>query len=250
MIKRDFHVHTTFSDGRFAPEELLEYALELGMTHIGFSDHSYTPFDDSYCLSRGGEDAYKAEVLRLREKYKGQIEIYLGIEEDYFSERCSEGYDYKIGSVHYVKAGDEYLPVDKSAADLRAAVDRHFDGDPIAFCECYFRTVSDVVRKTGCDIIGHFDLCTKFNEKDPFIDESHPRYIEAWRSAVDSLIPYGKYFEVNTGVIPRGYKSCPYPSASIFEYIKEKGGRFILSSDSHKLTLCYGFEEWKEKYDL
>lgn len=250
MIKRDFHIHTTYSDGKYTPEELVEYAIELGLTHMGFSDHSYTSFDDSYCLGRGGENAYKAEVKRLREKYKGRIEIYLGIEQDYYSDIPAEGYDYVIGSVHYVKAGGEYLPVDKSAADLRAAVDKHFGGDPIAFCECYFANAGNVVKKTGCDIIGHFDLCTKFNERDPFIDESDPRYIKAWKDAVDKLIPENKCFEINTGVIPRGYKSTPYPSARIAEYIKEKGGRFILSSDSHKLTLCHGFEEWKEKYGL
>ena len=123
MVKRDFHIHTVFSDGRYTPEELLQYGLSIGMTHIGFSDHSYTPFDDSYCLSEDGEEAYKAEVLSLREKYRGRIEVYLGIEEDYYSKKSAEGYDYKIGSVHYVLADGEYLPVDKSAADLRDAVE-------------------------------------------------------------------------------------------------------------------------------
>ena len=46
MTHRDFHIHTTFSDGKCTPEELVLLALEKGMTHIGFSDHSYTPFDD------------------------------------------------------------------------------------------------------------------------------------------------------------------------------------------------------------
>lgn len=250
MTKRDFHIHTTFSDGRYTPKELLEYAISLGMTHVGFSDHSRTSFDDSYCLSLEGEEAYKKEIVRLRDEYDDRIKVYLGIEEDYYSDENAQGYDYKIGSVHYVKANGEYLPVDKSAADLREAVEKHFWSDPIAFCCEYFRTVGDVVRKTDCDIIGHFDLCTKFNEKDPFIDERDPRYVAAWRAAVDRLIPEGRLFEINTGVIPRGYKSNPYPSFEIFSYIKEKGGRFILSSDSHKLTLCHGFEEWQKKYGL
>ena len=250
MIKRDFHIHTTFSDGKYTPEELLEYGLSIGMEHIGFSDHSYTDFDESYCLSIEGEKEYKKEILRLREKYKDRIKVYLGIEQDYYSFKKAEGYDYKIGSVHYVKAGDEYISVDKSAADLRAAVDKYFGGDPISFCEEYFKNVGDVVKKTDCDIIGHFDLCVKFNEKDPYIDESDPRYIRAWKDAVDKLIPEGRYFEINTGVIPRGYRTSPYPSRPIFEYIKACGGKFIFSSDSHKLTLCHGFDEWKEKLGL
>ncbi len=250
MIKRDFHIHTTWSDGKHSPEEMVEYALKLGMTHMGFSDHSYTAFDDSYCLSLDRIADYKNEILRLREKYRGRIEIYLGVEQDYYSETSTDGYDYVIGSVHYVKAGKEYLPVDKSAADLRDAVDKYFGKDPVAFCESYFANVSDIVKKTGCDIIGHFDLCTKFNEKDPFIDENDPRYIKAWKDAVDMLIPSGKYFEINTGVIPRGYKSCPYPSKPILDYILERGGKVLFSSDSHRLTVAHGFEEWKQKYKL
>lgn len=247
MTKRDFHIHTTFSDGKCTPEELVLTALEMGMTHIGFSDHSYTPFDKDYCMSPEGSEDYKAEIARLKEKYKDQINIYCGIEQDYCSSIPAVGYDYVIGSVHYVKAGDEYLPVDKSAADLRAGVEKYFGGDPIAFAEEYFRCVGDVAEKTGAHIIGHFDLVSKFNEKDPYIDENDPRYVAAWKAAVDRLCECDVYFEINTGVIPRGYKTSPYPSAPIMEYIRNKGGKFIMSSDSHRPTLCFGFNEYLPK---
>lgn len=244
MTKRDFHIHSTFSDGKCTPEELVLAAIEKGMSHIGLSDHSYTPFDTDYCMSPEKYEDYKAEAVRLRKKYGDKIKIYCGIEQDFYSAFPAEGFDYIIGSVHYVKKDGEYLPVDKSTADLRDAVEKHFGGDPIAFCEEYFRCVGEVVERTGACIVGHFDLVSKFNEKDPFIDENDPRYVFAWKAAVDKLIPYGVYFEINTGVIPRGYKSVPYPSAPIMEYIKEKGGKFIMSSDSHRPTLCYGFDKY------
>ena len=243
MTNRDFHIHTTFSDGKCTPEELVLLAIEKGMKYIGFSDHSYTPFDDDYCMTPENEGEYQKEIARLKEKYAEKIKIFCGIEQDYYSEAAREGYDYIIGSVHYVKAGEEYLSVDRSAKDLREAIEKHFGGDPIAFAEEYFRTVGNVLSVTGADIVGHFDLLTKFNERDPLFDESDPRYVKAWQSAVDSLIPFGKCFEINTGVIARGYKSAPYPAAPIIEYIKKKGGRFILSSDSHRPTLCAYFDE-------
>ena len=247
MKKRDFHIHSTFSDGRCTPEELCLYAIDRGMTHIGFSDHSYTDFDTEYCMSPERYDEYRAEIRRLSKKYEGRIKIYCGIEQDYYSSIPAEGFDYVIGSVHYVKAGEIYLPVDKSAADLRRATDEYFSGDPLLFAEEYYKTVADVVNVTGADIIGHFDLCTKFCEKDPLIDESDPRYIAAWKAAADRLIPLGKYFEINTGAISRGYKSAPYPASPIIDYIKERGGRFILSSDSHRLTVGAYFEEIAQK---
>ncbi len=46
----NFHQHTTFSDGKNTPEEVLQSALARGMEAIGFSDHSYTSIDESYCM--------------------------------------------------------------------------------------------------------------------------------------------------------------------------------------------------------
>ena len=56
----------------------------------------------------------------------------------------------------------------------------------------------------------------------------------------------GVPFEINTGAISKGYRTEPYPAKNIRDYIRQQGGRFILSSDSHRTdTLCYGFEEYE-----
>ena len=110
---------------------------------------------------------------------------------------------------------------------------KYFNDDYYALCEEYYSLVSDVVNKTSCSIIGHFDLVTKFNEIYHLWDEKDPRYIASWKKAVDALIPYHIPFEINLGGITRGKKTTPYPSFEIIEYIKSKGGTFILSSDSH-----------------
>ena len=74
-----------------------------------------------------------------------------------------------------------------------------------------------------------------------------PKRSAAWQSAVDMLLPYDVPFEINTGAISRGYRSEPYPSREIIAYIREKGGRFILSSDAHsKENIGYGFEEYEK----
>ena len=125
---------------------------------------------------------------------------------------------------------------------------KYFDGDIYCLCEEYFKTVSDVVQKTGADIIGHFDLISKLNEKYNLFDEENPRYINAWKAAADKLILTGKPFEINTGAIARGYRTVPYPSEPLRDHIREKGGRFILSSDSHQIkTLCYAFRDYLDE---
>ena len=52
MIREDYHVHTTFSDGRNSMEEMVLSAVSMGMQKIGFSDHSHTSFDLSYCMKK------------------------------------------------------------------------------------------------------------------------------------------------------------------------------------------------------
>ena len=50
-------------------------------------------------------------------------------------------------------------------------------------------TVRDLVRKTGADVIGHFDLITKFNEDGPFPPDI--RGIGGMAVAASALLPYG-----------------------------------------------------------
>jgi len=241
---KDYHIHSTYSDGKSTPREIVEKAIEIGVEEIGFSDHSYTAFDLSYCMKKEQLNEYKIEILKLKEEFKDKISVLLGIEQDYFSEESTKDYEYVIGSVHYVLVDGDYIPIDNSANTLINAANKYFDGDIYALCEVYFDTVSKLFEKVDADIIGHIDLITKFNEKTPLIDENNERYVNSWKKAVDRLISYNKPFEINFGAITRGHRTTPYPSKQLLEYIKEKGGKLILSSDSHfKDTICYKFEE-------
>ena len=278
MILRDYHIHTNYCDSNATAEEVIVAAIEQGLEEIGFSGHSHTSFDTSYCMSLEDTVNYRRELEALREKYADRISIKIGLEMDNYADADLEGIEYLIGSVHYIRLGggagfdafvsmgetidegclfatDEegpavYIPVDETVEILKTAADRYFGGDMIAFAEEYFRTVAGVAEKTGCDIIGHFDLISKFNGDGKLFDEEDPRYVAAWKSAVDRLVGAGVPFEINTGAISKGYRSDAYPSAPIREYIREKGGSFILSSDSHSTsTLCYAFDRFEGESD-
>lgn len=250
MTRFDLHTHTTYCDGKDTPEEMVRAALDKGLSCIGFSGHGYAPYDLDCCMTREGEAAYRAELAALREKYAGRIHILCGVERDYWSEADAAPYDYVIGSVHYVKKDGALLCVDNTPEISRAAVEEHFGGDWYALAETYFETVSDVADKTRCQIIGHFDLVSKFNERERFFDERHPRYVAAWRAALDRLLPTGVPFEINTGAMSRGWRTAAYPNADMIGYIRDHGGRLVLSSDSHsKQTLCFGFEKYERPGD-
>ena len=97
--------------------------------------------------------------------------------------------------------------------------------------------------RTRCQLIGHFDLIAKLNEREHLFDEEDPRYVAAWRKAADVLLRTGLPFEINTGAISRGYRTEAYPALPIRRYLRDHGARFVLSSDSHqKETLRYDFE--------
>ena len=248
LREQDLHTHTTYCDGKNTPREMIEAAIAKGLRRIGFSGHSPSPCpNEDYAMKPEDVSVYVAEIRALAEEYKDQIEVLCGIEQDVYSPQdVPAGLDYVIGSVHYVKAGDHYFAVDISPDDLRRNCDVHFGGDAYAMIEAYFAGYERLANMKF-DVVGHIDLITKFNRGGVFFDENDERYLAAARRAVDALIPTGAYFEINTGVIPRGYRDTPYPAQPVLDYIRSRGGKFILSGDTHRAeNLCYGFDTWSK----
>lgn len=248
MRLENLHTHTVFSDGENTPEEMAEAAVSLGFSALGFSDHSFTGFDPDYCMTPESYEAYKKEIRRLKEAYAGRLEIRLGIEQDLYSDLPAEGFDYVIGSVHYLKLRDEYVCADwggeYGARILKDAAERFFGGDIYKVLECYFEAVSGIPERTGADIIGHFDVIRKANEVSPFFDPSNPRYRAAWKKAADILLRSGKPFEINVSQVLKGTLSEPYPSKEICSYLASEGAAFLYTGDTHSVSALQSFAEY------
>ena len=115
-----------------------------------------------------------------------------------------------------------------------------------ALCEAYYQTLAGVVEATDADIIGHFDIITKFNEGGALFEEANERYVRAWQLCADTLLESGALFEINTGAIARGYRTAAYPAPAIMAYLKERGARFILSGDAHSTEgIGFRFEDYE-----
>lgn len=224
----DYHIHSTHCDGKDTPEQIILTAIEKGFKIIGFSSHKYYEGD--------GIDipAYCDEIDRLKEKYKNDIEILSGIEQDYFSTEPTGRFDYVIGSVHYLKEKDESQIIDLEIGLVEDIIKNCYEGSYSNFAKAYFTLVGDIVNKTGADIIGHFDLCTKYKNRIELVRDD--AYYKAAFEAIEQLIPYKKPFEINFGAIARGYRSSPYPDKVILKEIKRRGGEIIFNSDCHDRT--------------
>ena len=245
MLLGDYHTHSTLDDGKSTLAQMAAAAYDMGLTHFGFSGHSYESGALDFCLPKENVPIYLKTARKLQKTYQGRMEVFVGMELDYFGENPG-GLDYVIGSVHCVKQGAVACYVDESAKASQRAVDQYFGGDWYRYTDAYYDLVADLPRKTGCQWIGHFDLVTKFNEQVHTIDEDSPRYLRRALEVMEYLVKQGVAFEVNTGAIARGYRTTPYPGGMLRQ-LREFGGEIIFSSDCHNAPqMCFGFDRLVE----
>ena len=109
VYKCNLHTHTQFCDGKCTMEQMTQDAIAKGFETLGFSPHALTPFDQSYCMK--DYNAFKQEFLRLKQKYKDQINLLMGIEADAFGINPDDNFDYTIGSVHYLAVNGQYMSI-------------------------------------------------------------------------------------------------------------------------------------------
>ena len=243
----NLHTHTTYCDGRNTAEQMILAAIEQGCETLGFSGHSPLA-GESWTMRADQVDVYIAEIKSLKEKYKDRIEVVLGIELDTRSECDRSEFEYIIGSVHYVEKDGVYIPADADEWILRNDIDRCYGGNIEAYIRDYYESMCSLYEKTKCDIVGHFDLVTKFNEGNRFFDENDKKYQKTAIEALDHLIEKDLIFEMNTGAISRGYRKDPYPADFILRRLAEKGARVMLNSDTHSASTV--FTHFKESTEL
>ena len=236
----NLHQHSTFSDGKNTLEEVVLSAIEKGMESIGFSDHSYTSNDESYCMALSDYEKYCKQIDGLKQKYLGKVDVFKGIELDYYSTIDKSKFDYVIASVHYLKANDKYYPVDHSKEYQLSYINDACGGDLIKFASDYYSLLVKHVENCKPDIVGHFDVITKFS----LIDESDERYREIAVTALKQILKTCNAIEMNTGAIIRKKRQTPYPAEFLLEEILKLGGEIVLSSDSHsKDTITDYFDD-------
>lgn len=235
----NFHSHTTYCDGDNTAEEIVLSAIEKGFSSFGFSGHAYTDFDLSYCMK--DTDGYIKTVNELKEKYKDKIQIYLGIEEDAFCPvKNREVFDYIIGSCHYVLKDGIYHSVDHSIECFNKILDL-FSRNVSEIAESYYSNFCSYIKTRKPDIIGHFDLLTKYDERNDISFRNDDNYNKIAEKYIREALKTDCFFEVNTGAISRNYRTSPYPDEKLLYILKKENGKLIINSDTHSVNTldCY-----------
>ncbi len=242
----NIHTHTVFCDGKSTVEETVKSAIRKGFVSLGFSSHYFTDMYEPFGLANVEE--YINEVITVKEKYKNDIQIYLGIEEDALQpiSRERNKFDYIIGSNHFVFNKGKYLPIDYSSEMFDECI-KLFDGNLLSFAESYYRTFCDYIFKFKPQIVGHFDLITKFDEQRENELLSNKEYNSVAEKYLMKALKSDSIFEINSGAVSRGYRTKPYPYENLLCLIYRENGKIILSSDAHDAdTLDFGFDECKK----
>ncbi|MCD8043976.1 MAG: histidinol-phosphatase [Tannerellaceae bacterium] len=244
MILSNYHSHCNFCDGRSAPEDFLKFAISNGFRAYGFSSHSPLPFETFWNMSAADVPEYITEINRLKEKYAGALEIYLGMEIDYLDETYNPSIpyfqdiplDYRIGSVHFLPTSpilqeENMVCIDGRFADYRDAVDKYYEGDIRNLVKHYFESTMKMVEAGGIDIVGHMDkVAMNGYHYDCFSFEA-PWYLEPFKACLDLIAEKGLMVEINTKNMKR--KNETYPNSRFIPLLKEMNIPVMVNSDCH-----------------
>jgi Histidinol phosphatase and related hydrolases of the PHP family len=230
-MDRDYHVHSTYLDGRFL-FQMVRAAAEAGLDGVGIADHCNVSAradlaEQKHLLGFNLDRTYqrrRAAIERLREE--SAVAIYDGVEMDYHPEEeeaiaeflDEAGFQYSIGSVHYLDGVNAHVEPyfrQQSDAERRRTVDRYFD-----------RLVS-LAESELFDVAAHPDLA----ERDPALRgyATEEQYRQAAAAFADSrTVP-----ELNAGRALDEYGEV-HPHPEFLDVLGEYDVAVSVGTDAHR----------------
>lgn len=254
MLKSSFHTHSRFDDGTGDPEDYVLSALNKGFGVIGFSAHAPVPLDTGWHMKLEFLDEYIDLTMALRNKYGDRIEIYTGLEADYYKGcadwRGRKGIDYTIGAVHLIHdpGTGKCFYFDGNRDEFEETLETMFGGDIRSLVSGYYGLIREMLMKMTPNIVAHLDVIKKNNQDGRYFDENEEWYRQEVLSTLEVISLSQSILEINTGGISRGYTTEPYPSRWILEYCLEMDIPVMVNSDSHHpdtIDCCF-----EEVYDM
>jgi histidinol-phosphatase (PHP family) len=244
------HTHTSFCDGSGTVENFCETAYKKKFVSLGFSAHApvtkKTGLKTDWHLRGERFGGYCSAVRGARERWRGKLDVYLGLEVDYIEglisaadfDYAETGLDYMIGSVHYVTPS---RCVDSSADEFEKMLNEDFGGDAASLVDRYWDCMESMISIGGFDIIAHADLVKKNNKHGKWFSEDDERYVKRLERIASVIAESGLVTEVNTGGLNRGYTVEPYPSLRLLRLLQKKGVPVMINADAHKPEHLGGF---------
>ncbi len=239
MITKNFHTHTIRCKHAFGTErEYIETAIKNKMTVLGFADHTPYPFIPNSLSNMRMDisefEGYYNTLNKLKEEYKNEIKILIGLEVEYFKKsfkdllNLTDGkIDYMILSQHFLDYEDDYKYIGLnycSEHDLIRYVDLLEEG----------------VNAFPFSYIAHPDLIHYTKEDDIYLRE------------MTRLCKFAKEKDIPLEFNFLGYSTNRhYPSNRFFKIAGEINNKVIVGIDAHEpcsIDLFYNQREQVEKH--
>lgn len=238
----DYHVHSSFSsDCDIDPEDVILDGIRNGVDEICFTDHIDYDYQDPSIIFEFDCEEYFERLTELKEKYKEQITVKIGVEigmQKHILKRCSDfvnkkPYDFVIGSLHTCDKHDIYLSDFFNTRTPHEALTDYIE--EIHYC---------VKNYDEFSVVGHIDLLKRYSQdvNSLCIDD----YIDKYKEIFKILVEKNKGIEINTSGL-RQDVGVQFPDVKILKAYKEMGGEIItIGSDTHQIgTLESNFDKVK-----
>ncbi|TBL81893.1 histidinol-phosphatase [Paenibacillus thalictri] len=229
-----FDLHTHHYRCGHAQDDIRDYiesAIKQNLSCIGISDHS--PYFGSkvdqeqpgIAMAISEFPRYIEEVLRLKEEYKGKIDVLLGVESDFFPEHAETyrkvyeqyPFDYIIGSVHFV-GGVSIFNKNRWKGLSEAEQVQHK--------EMYYDLIAQSARSGMFQFLGHIDAMKGF----------YPAFSDIQTDKLDQTLKIIGECQLAIEINTSGKtKDCGgwYPSDAILERALHYGVEVTFGSDAH-----------------
>ena len=228
-MKTDFHMHTKFSkDSDASLETMIEAAISHGLDTICITDHHDEDFtEEGFVIDF---EKYFLTLQELQKKYKGQINIRIGMEyglQPHLGERCKEvvekyPFDFVIGSKHLLDGADPYY---------RKCFDYMTDED--AYRRWFEEILADLKAVKDFDVLGHLDYVVRYGKKQ-HLAYSYEKNAELIDEILKIVISQNKGLEINTGGWKYGLPFA-HPHSDVLKRYRQLGGEILtVGSDAHK----------------
>ena len=250
----NYHTHTVFCDGRAEAVCFADEAVRQGLTSLGFSAHAPVNFPTSWTINHARLGAYYDEIHRLKSKYADNLDIYCGLETDYFPDIFSDvqslyaGYqwDYFIGSIHFIglRPDGRRWGIDGPHDEFLAGWRELTDCDPLLPIQHYFEATREMVRTMKPDIIGHMDKIKIQHRPDCMVPDTHPFFRSQVLATLEEIASTDCIVEVSTRGIQKEQTDDYFPGRWVIGEMRKMSIPVTISSDAHvPAMISYGFDQ-------
>ena len=247
----NYHTHTFFCDGQAEPVVFVEEAIRQGVGSLGFSAHAPVTFPTDWAIVPSRISQYHNEISRLKNEYAERIDIFCGMEADFFSDimpsvqALYDGYtwDYIIGAIHFIGADGQLFCIDGPHEHFVEGWRNIMDSDPLFPIQTYFDVTRKMIREMKCDVIGHIDKIKIQSRPDCIIPYTHPFFRKQLMATLEEIASTDCIVEVNTRWIEKEPAKDFFPGRDVFSEMQKMRIPVTVSSDAHKPDeITYGFK--------